>query len=362
MGEKLNLDILTKTLNDLPVGVGVFNVEDLNDLKSIRYVFMNKVILHEMRKTKEEVFGKRVIEVAPEAYSSESGLFVLETYRKIAEEGGSINLGLVEYSNHMVAGTYECSVRHINGNYVYVMIRNVTELESTKIDLERKNEELSQFAHLASHDLKAPLATVTNAIDLILTKNNNKLPDDQEKLLKYALDATSRMDNLLNVLLDYGKIGHGKTTEKVNSSEILNEVKSDLANMIESSGAVIETGELPEVNVFKTEFRLVFQNLISNAIKFRKDDLTPKIKITAKKQEPYWLFEIEDNGIGMEKKNETLIFSIFQRLHDKQEAEGSGIGLAHCKKIIDLHHGEIWVESEVGKGSVFKFTIPIEAH
>lgn len=167
MSDLINLEILSKTFDDLPVGVGIFKVHDLKDIKSIQYIFMNKIVLYEMRKTKEEVFGKRIIEVAPEAYEHEGGLLVMETYRRIAEEGGSINLGQVEYSNHMVAGTYECSVHHIQDNYVYVMLRNVTELEQTKNELELKNKELSQFAFMVSHDLKEPLNTVLSFANLI---------------------------------------------------------------------------------------------------------------------------------------------------------------------------------------------------
>lgn len=144
MDNQFSLDILTKTFDDLPTGVGIFKVLDVDSINSIQYVFMNKVVLYEMRKNKEEVFGKLISEVAPEAYEHEGGRMVMETYRKVAKEGGVVNLGLVEYSNHMVAGTYECSVHHIQDNYVYVMLRNVTELELTKIKLEEANKELQQ--------------------------------------------------------------------------------------------------------------------------------------------------------------------------------------------------------------------------
>ena len=145
MKDLLNLEILTKTMDDLPVGIGIFQVQDPNDLKSIRYIFMNKIILHEMRKKREEVFGKLIIEVAPEAYAHEVGLKVIETYRNIAVDGGSVNLGTVEYSNEEVAGIYECSVHHIQDNYVYVMLRNVTELDQSRKELAEINRNLEKM-------------------------------------------------------------------------------------------------------------------------------------------------------------------------------------------------------------------------
>ncbi|MCV9386191.1 PAS domain-containing sensor histidine kinase [Reichenbachiella ulvae] len=355
MTELLDFETLIQTFDDLPMGVGIFEVPDTSDSKSIRYIYMNKVILYEMRKAKEEVFGKKIIEVAPEAFEHEGGLMVMDTYRKVAAEGKSINLGLVEYSNHMVAGTYECSVHPIKENYVYVMLRNVTELEQKKQELEQKNNELRQYAIIASHDLKSPLNTVSEIINLI--ELQFKLDDSLSELLHFISDSTHRMRNVIDALLDHGRIGQGKEKTMVDCQKLLEVIQQDLATKIKETNAIIEVGKMPQIMGYKTELRLLFQNLISNGIKFSKPGLAPKVKISAKKLKG-WTFTVEDNGIGIDKQFQEQIFNIFERLHDRRKYDGSGIGLAHCKKIIELHKGEIWVKSKPGEGSAFHFSIP----
>lgn len=357
MKDLLDIDILSKTFDDLPVGVGIFHVPDLNDIKSVRYVFMNKVVLYEMRKTADEVIGKKIIEVAPEAYEHEGGIQVIETYRRIAAEGGSINLGLVEYSNHMVAGTYECSVHHIKDNFVYVMLRNVTELEQTKNELEQKNKELTEFAYIASHDLKEPLRTISAYTNIIEKQYKGQLNEKADKMLNFVTAAADRMKSLIDDLLDYSKIGQDKEMISVDCRELLEVVQQDMASKIKDTNTTIEVGVLPKIKGFETELRLLFQNLISNSIKFGQPGVPPKITITAKQQDG-WTFAVADNGIGIADAHQEKIFSIFKRLHGRSEYEGTGIGLAHCKKIIDLHKGELWVESTPGVGSTFYFTIP----
>lgn len=355
----MDIELLTKTFDDMPIGVGIFRILDYEDLNSIQYVFMNKVILFEMRKTKEEVFGKKIIEVAPEAYEHEGGLFVIETYRKIAREGGSINLGLVEYSNHMVAGTYECSVHHIRDNYVYVMLRNVTELEQTKNKFELKMNELSQFASIVSHDLKDPLNTISGFVELIEEEYFSKLDDEAKNLLSFISGATERMRNVITDLLDYSRIDGGKKdVTAINCQELIEKILLDLTVKIKESDTKIDAAHLPIINGYKTELRLLFQNLISNSIKFVKADVTPKITISASEEKDHWIFSVKDNGIGIAEKNKDKIFNVFERLHSRSEYEGTGIGLAHCKKIVELHGGKIWVESKLGEGSTFYFTIP----
>lgn len=355
--EPMNLDILTKTLDDLPTGVGIFQVVDLNDIKSIRYVFMNKVVLYEMRKTREEVFGKRIIEVAPEAYEHEVGLQVVETYRKVAAEGGSVNLGLVEYSNHMVAGTYDLSVHHIQDNYIYVMLRNVTELEQTKNELELKNKELNQFAHRVSHDLKEPVHTISSFTKLIEGKYKGQLDKKADECLSFISDAADRMIILINDLLEYSMIGKQGEMIHVDCKKLVESIQQDLQMKITETNSTLEVGELPVVKGYETDLRLLFQNLISNGIKFNKPGVPPKIKIFAKEQDG-WTFIIQDNGIGIAEENKKKIFGFFQRLHYRSEYEGTGIGLAYCKKIAELHKGDIWVDSKLGEGSTFYFTIP----
>ncbi len=351
------LELFTKAFEDLPIGIGIFYVPDLEDIRSIEYVFMNKIILHEMQKSKEEVFGKRIIEVAPEAYQHEGGLLVIKTYQRIAKEGGNVNLGLVEYSNHLTEGTYECSIHHLIDNYVYIMLRNVTELEQAKNKLELKNKELKQFAYVASHDLKQPLVTISNFVNVLQKKYENTFDDNATQMFSFIMDASERMNQLINDLLDYGSLGQKEKMTFINCNEILKEVQQDLATAIKQSNSTIIIDQLPTIKGYKTSIRLLFQNLISNAIKFKKPDTHPIVKISAS-EDIYWTFSIEDNGIGIAEENTQKIFNVFKRLHSRSEYEGTGIGLAHCKKIVDLHKGKIWVTSTVGKGSTFVFTIP----
>lgn len=352
------IDIITRTIDDFPIGVGIFQVQDLNDITSIKYVFMNKVFLNEMRKDREEVFGKKIMDVAPEAFEHEGGRLVMETYRKVAKEGGSVNLGLVEYSNHLVAGTYECSVHHIKENYVYVMLRNITELEQIKNKLELKNNELGQFAHTVSHDLKAPLHTISGFVQIIENHFQGLLNTEAQELLSYISRATERMTGLITDLLNHSSIGQRKQLSLVDCRELVQVVKEDLAIKIKETNATFNIGTLPKVEGFETELRMLFQNLIMNAIKFHHPETPPKISIHAKEQENCWKFYIKDNGIGIPDEHMDKIFGVFQRLHSNDKYEGTGIGLAHCKKIVDLHQGDIGANSTVGNGSTFYFTIP----
>jgi light-regulated signal transduction histidine kinase (bacteriophytochrome) len=165
------------------------------------------------------------------------------------------------------------------------------------------------------------------------------------------------MKTLIKDLLDYSRIGREKKFEPVDCNVAFGEVMADLAKVIKENKAEITAGQLPVVNAFPTELKLLFQNLISNSIKFQKPGIAPHIEISTIRENGHWHFQFHDNGIGIEKQYQQRIFIIFQRLHNRSVYEGSGIGLAHCKKIVELHGGTIWVESESGTGSTFHFTI-----
>jgi light-regulated signal transduction histidine kinase (bacteriophytochrome) len=165
------------------------------------------------------------------------------------------------------------------------------------------------------------------------------------------------MKVLIKDLLDYSRIGGKKDKEKVDCNIILQQVLADLDVAIKETSTEIKTGPLPVFYGYPTEIKLLFQNLIINAIKFRKKEVSPRIKIDAVRNNGHWKFACNDNGIGIEREHRDRIFIIFQRLHTRTEYEGSGIGLAHCKKIVELHGGRIWIESEPGEGSTFYFTI-----
>ena len=223
--------------------------------------------------------------------------------------------------------------------------------------LEQKNQELEQYSYIASHDLQEPLRTITSFSDILFNEYNDKLDDNAKQIFSFIKQATGRMSSLIKNLLDYSRIGYQEELTKIDSNQLLKDISSDLSALISQTNTVIEINELPIINGYPTVLRLLFQNLLTNAIKFTEKGVDPIIKINAIKKKEFWEFSIKDNGIGIKKEYQNKIFAIFQRLHLKEEYEGTGIGLAHCKKIVSLHGGEIWVKSTYGKGSTFYFTI-----
>lgn len=166
------------------------------------------------------------------------------------------------------------------------------------------------------------------------------------------------MSSLIKNLLDYSRLGRQREISKVNCNLLVSDIIEDLNSSIKQNKATVEYSDLPIIDAYPTELRLLFQNLISNAIKFSKKDIPPEVSIRAKKKDHAWKFYVKDNGIGIPEQFQKKIFSIFQRLHSENEYEGTGIGLAHCHKIVGMHGGEIGVKSKLGKGSTFFFTIP----
>lgn len=250
------------------------------------------------------------------------------------------------------------------GPMVLASIIDITERKNQesiiirKNELEVKNKELEQFAFLASHDLQEPLRTVSNYIQILEEDHANDFGAEAGKHLKTIDQATKRMSVLVKALLMYARIGRDQRPTHSDLNQILSEVFADLENAIVQSGAKIKSDDLPVLNVYEIELRQLFQNLISNAIKFARAGAQPEIEIRCKREDEFCTFSVRDNGIGIDSKHLDRIFFIFQRLHIKEEYEGHGIGLAHCKKIVELHGGRIWVESSPQKGSTFYFNIP----
>ncbi|WP_299617356.1 ATP-binding protein [uncultured Tenacibaculum sp.] len=220
-----------------------------------------------------------------------------------------------------------------------------------------KNKELNEITYIASHDLQEPLRTVSSMVDMLSTRYKESFDEQGKMMLGFIESATSRMRNLVKDLLEYSVLGQNRELSEVDCNEILNDVKQDLDHTISQNNTIITWGNLPVLTAYKSELRLLFQNLISNAIKFQHPGNQPKIEITSESSGEYWKFKVSDNGIGIKEKYKEKIFSIFKRIHSKEEYEGTGIGLSHCKKIVDMHDGKLWVESEEGEGSDFYFTI-----
>lgn len=243
-------------------------------------------------------------------------------------------------------------------------LRDITERKNAEaqqqrhaLELERKNKELEHFAYMASHDLQEPLRTTASFVELLRQQYQGKLDEHADKYITFIVEATERMKTLIDDLLSYSRIGRNTSRTPVDTNTILREVLADLQNAIGENNAVIRANNLPVLPGVPTELKSLFQNLISNSIKFRKKEEAPQISITAVKEHQEWKFSVQDNGIGIEPHQQEKIFILFQRLHSRSQYEGTGIGLAHCRKIVELHGGRIWVESEPGTGSTFYFTI-----
>ncbi len=239
------------------------------------------------------------------------------------------------------------------------------EIYDQSLILESKNKELEQFAYIASHDLQEPLNTISSFIGLIAEDYGDSFDEVGKESLKFIKDASIRMKKLIDSLLEYSRLGRTKDFSDVNMNKILNELKADFKNILERTKAKIQADNLPTVKGNPIELRLLLQNLVSNGIKFTNENTIPEIYVDAVQKnrtddesKKYWEFSIKDNGIGIPEIHKNRIFDIFQRLHSREKYQGTGIGLAHCKKIVESHSGEIWLESEEGKGTTFYFTIP----
>ena len=240
-------------------------------------------------------------------------------------------------------------------------------LKETMAELERSNQELEQFAYVASHDLQEPLRMVSSYTQLLARRYQGQLDADADDFIAYAVDGANRMQRLIQDLLAWSRVGtRGQPLEPTGCNSVLDEARAILSPGIEESNALVTNDDLPTVMADEAQLVQLFQNLIGNAIKFRGEE-PPRVHISAQHLPPSpgedrgggeWLFSVRDNGIGIDPQYQERIFVIFQRLHGREEYPGSGIGLAICKRIVERHGGRIWVESELGEGTTFYFTMP----
>ena len=271
--------------------------------------------------------------------------------------------------NGKIIDAYDFPFTDIDGSQLVLeMDIDVTEqkqaekdLKNTFEELKRSNEELKQFAYVSSHDLQEPLRTIASFTQLLERRYKGKFDSDADEFMDYIVEAAVHMKAQIEGLLEYSRVGtKWEEFQPVNLNEILNKIIQSLYTSIEESNAKINVDELPVVMGDAVQLQRVFQNLISNAIKFRKEEEPLEIRIYANKNiyGNGYVVSIEDNGIGIEKQYFERIFTIFQRLHTRDEYQGTGIGLSIVKRIIERHGGRVWVESEFGVGSVFYFTLP----
>ncbi len=225
-------------------------------------------------------------------------------------------------------------------------------------ELTRSNEELQQFAYVASHDLQSPLKTITNYLSLLEGRYGDQLDENAKKLIGTSTAAAGRMRTLINDLLDFSRVGTNVEFKPIDLNELVAEIVDEQQSDIQATNASIDVAPLPTLRAHRTDLKQVFQNLITNGLKYRRADVPPQLTIRVADEGNHYRFSVADNGIGVEPDYYDRVFQIFQRLHGRNEYPGTGIGLATCKKVIDIYGGQIWLNSTVGAGTTFYFTIP----
>ncbi len=345
-------------------------VEEMNDgycvIQGSTIVFANARIAEMFGYTQEEVIGKSILELLPSEIISE----LTEAHaRRRRGEAVPPQYETVLTSKDGAARPVEFGARLVSYEgkpAASVVIRDITErknaeakLQQTMQDLARSNAELEQFAYVASHDLQEPLRMVTSFVQLLARRLEGKLDADSSEYIAYVVDGASRMQMLINDLLAFSRVGtRGSPFEVTDCEAALHGALTNVQLTIEDHDVVLTHDPLPTVMADGMQLVQLFQNLISNAIKFHGEE-RPRIHISAKQEGHEWGLSVRDNGIGIDPEYHERIFLIFQRLHGRAEYAGTGIGLAMCKRIVERHGGRIWVQSELGKGSTFYFTIPV---
>jgi PAS domain S-box-containing protein len=327
------------------------------NLKDLRYVEINKSFENIMGLTKEMVLGNTIKDIFPQVDP-----IYMESVAKTVSTGQP---QIIEWYSRVLDKHLDTRIYIPKIGYVGVIYRDITERkkaeEILKLKLEelrRSNEELEQFAYVSSHDLQEPLRMISSYLQLLQRRYQGKIDDKADKYIYYAVDGAARMQNLINDLLEFSRVTtRAGEPESTDSEFVLNQVLSNLDLYIKENRATVSYGHLPEVMADYTQLAQVFQNLIINGIKFHSEE-APQICISAEKKASEWVFSVQDNGIGIDTQYSEKIFEVFKRLHNKEAYPGTGIGLAVCKKIVERHCGSIWVESELGKGSTFYFTLP----
>lgn len=343
---------------------------------------VNEATIRATGKTREELIGTDFSNYFTEPQKAQAG------YRQVFAEGivTDYPLTIRHKDGRLIDVLYNASIyKDTRGNRlgVFAAARDVTELNraveelkrhrdqleaivkertaevnSANRELLRSNEGLEQFAYVASHDLQEPLRTMASYSQLLEQRYKGKLDKDADEFIGFIVDAAKRMQKLITDLLAYSRVGRTDTElRETDCNSVLGRVVFSMGPVIEENKAVITHDNLPVMACNESSFIQLFQNLIGNAIKFRGEE-TPRVHINAKRQGDEWLFSVRDNGIGIDEKYKDRIFLIFQRLHGRDKYPGTGIGLSICKKIVESRGGRIWVESKLGEGTTFYFTVP----
>jgi signal transduction histidine kinase len=242
------------------------------------------------------------------------------------------------------------------------ILAELSEVETQAVDLRRSNAELEQFAYVASHDLQEPLRKVASFCQLLQSRYGGQLDERADQYIEFAVDGAKRMQSLINDLLAFSRVGRMQSEiAVVDGDELLRRAMANVATAIEETGADIRSEPLPELEVEVSLVVALLQNLLANAIKFRREGTAPVVRISVTDHDGMHEFAVHDDGIGIAPEYAERVFVIFQRLHTKEEYEGTGIGLAMCRKIVERHGGRIWIEPNVARGTTVRFTLPVIA-
>jgi PAS domain S-box-containing protein len=322
-----------------------------------KFININPAYTRIMEYETNELLGRTAAEMNIYVHSEERDQII----RQLGEQGNIRNYELHVRTKTGDTRSIVISMEPIIYNEeecILTVFIDISERQKMETELRRSNDELEQFAYVASHDLQEPLRAVAGMVQLLGQRYQGKLDERADEYIGHAVEASTRMQKLINDLLDYSRVNRlGRSFESTAVERSLNNALANLQLAIQESQAQITHDPLPTLMTDSGQLTQVLQNLIGNAIKFR-GERPLHIHIGAKKIEQAWQFEVSDNGIGIESKYYERIFLVFQRLHTRREYPGTGIGLALCKKIIERHGGQIWVESQPGLGSTFYFTIP----
>lgn len=318
--------------------------------------------------TKEELLGASIDDLVPERFRSPHA-----SYRHgFSEdpEARAMGAGRDLYARRKDGSEFPVEIglnpiSRPDGLLILASVVDISErkhaqqvLEKQKAELERSNADLEQFAYVASHDLREPLRMVASYTSLLAERYQGQLDERADKYIRYATEGAKRMQQLISDLLDFSRVGtHAKPLAPIDTAALLDKVTHSLRGVIADNGTEIVHGALPTVMADETQLGMVFQNLIGNAVKFRSGR-APVVHVDARQEDGMWVFSVADNGIGIDKQYSGRIFQMFQRLHERGKYEGSGIGLAIVKKIVERHGGRVWFDSVPEEGTTFFFTIP----
>ncbi|MBB6462141.1 PAS domain-containing sensor histidine kinase [Flammeovirga kamogawensis] len=333
--------------------------------------FCNQTFSDRMNYSKDEVIGAPVFKF----FHPDSFGMIQKKFTEFMETGilKNVELKLLTKDEKVIDVLLNTkAVKDVEGTILYSnsCFRDISDIIQLRKELSQKNleleekviertQELEHFVYAASHDLQEPLRNMSNCIDVLQSSYQDQLDATGKQFVKYISSSAQRMSNLIKGILNFSKTGKENALTSVDIAEIIDEIRSDFSLLLKESSTVFNVNnDMPVIKGYRMEVRLLFQNLISNAIKFRKRNEQLTISINSSVNEDgKKVFSIEDNGIGIKEEYFKRIFQIFKRLHNRDDFEGTGIGLAHCQKIVKLHDGEIWVESTYGKGSTFYFTL-----